>query len=394
MTNVLFYILSDETKTVQTIEAVIKKVFPKSLVRSSEDGISGLEYLEKNKFPLIMIADMNIPGFSGFQLAKKVKTDFKDQSIHIIVITGKNEKELNLKALQIGADNFLNNPFSIDNLIAKIRIAIEHISNLEEIKNQKKIVKELRKELDETSDKIKGMLLKFLDIRLPELGNIVDKITKAAAWIGKEISNYEEVDLKVVVNAASLCFVGKLFLQDKFISDPVLKNGQERNKTMSMVPAFAKELIKPLKGYEEVAKSLYHIYENYDGSGIPDKIQARQIPVASRILRVCIDYENIRAQGKQPFKAIEMLEHENNRLYDLRIVVMYEQFLANSNVGGLASAMAIKDLDVNMQLASNVVSNSGHKLLTSGTVLKPEHIEKIETMSKEDPVIGEIFIKR
>lgn len=394
MTNYPFYILSDEDKTIKSIEAIVKKVFPKSIVKTSEDGISGLEYLEKNRMPLIMIADMNTPNFSGFQLAKKIKTDFKHQSVHIIIITGKNEKEINLKALQQGADDFLNNPFSIDNLISKIRTAIEHVSNLEEIKNQKKNIKELYKEIDETSDKIKGMLLKFLDIRVPELSEVVDKITKAAAWMGKELSNYEEVDLKVVVNAASLCFVGKLFLQDKNITDAVLKNGQERNKTMSMVPVYARDLIKPLKGYEEVAKALYHIYENYDGSGIPEKIQARQIPVASRILRVCIDYENIRAQGKQPFKALELLEHENKRLYDHRVVVMYEQFLANSNVGGISTPIAIKDLDVNMQLAANVVSNSGHKLLPSGTVLKPEHIEKVETISKEDPVIGRIFIKR
>jgi hypothetical protein len=172
------------------------------------------------------------------------------------------------------------------------------------------------------------------------------------------------------------------------------ENGQERNSTMSMVPVFAKDLIQPLKGYEGVAVALYHIYENFDGSGIPEKIQQKQIPASSRILRVCIDYENIRAQGKQPFKAIEMLEHENKRLYDFRVVVLYEQYLVSTNVATPATAIGIKDLDVGMQLAANVVSNSGHKLLPSGIVLKPEHIEKVESISKEDPIIGKIYIRR
>ncbi len=394
MTKYSFFILTDETKTRQTIEAIIRKVFPQSLINGSEDGITGLEFLEKNKLPLIFLADMNAPGFSGFQIAKKVQTDFKDKPIHLIIITGKNEKELNLKAIQSGADDFLNNPFTIDNLIAKIKLAIDHVSNLEEINNYKNREKELRKEIDETSDKIKGMLLKFLDIRLPELSKVIERIAQTATWLAKELSNYEEVNIKDVVNAASLCFVGKLFLQDKNISDPVLKNGQERNKTMSLVPVFARELIEPLKGYENVALALYHIYENYDGSGIPEKIQQQQIPVASRILRVCIDYENIFAQGKQPYKVIELLERENKRLYDHRIVVLYEQYLASKNEGGLSTPIPIKELDVGMQLSTNIVSNSGHKLLPSGIVLKPDHIEKIESISKEDPIIGKIYIKR
>jgi len=394
MTKYSFYILTEEEKTSQTIESIVQKVFPQSLVFSSEDGISCLEFLEKNKLPLIILADMNAPGFSGFQLAKKVKSDYMGKPIHVIVITGKNEKELNLKAIQNGADDFLNNPFSLDNLVAKIKIATDHVSNLHDIQNYKQTVDELRKEIDETSDKIKGMLLKFLDLRLPELGGIVNKIAKAAAWIGNELSQYEPVNVKEVVNAASLCFVGKLFLQDKNITEPVLKNGQERNKTMSMVPVFARELIEPLKGYEEVALALYYIYENYDGSGITEKLQQRQIPVAARILRVCIDYENIIAQGKQPYKALEMLEHENKRLYDFRVVVMYEQYISSTNITSPTTPIAVKELGVGMQLASNVVSNSGHKLLPSGMVLKQDHIDKVESISKEDPIIGKIYIRR
>jgi response regulator RpfG family c-di-GMP phosphodiesterase len=394
MTKYSFYILTEEVKTRQTIEAIIQKVFPKSFLTGSEDGISCLEFLEKNKLPLVILADMNAQGFSGFQLAKKVKTDYVGKPIHVIVITDKNNKELNLKAIQSGAGDFLNNPFSIDDLIAKIKLAIDHVSNLMDLSDNKETITYLKKELDETSDKIKSMLLKFLDIRLPELSGIVNKIAQAAAWIGNELSQYEEVDPKVVVNAASLCFVGKLFLKDKNILEPVLKNGQERNNTMSMVPVYARELIEPLKGYEGVALALYHIYENYDGSGIPEKIQQRQIPVASRILRVCIDFENLIAQGKQPYKALEMLEHENKRLYDFRVVVMYEQYLSSRSIGGPSTPIPIKELDRGMQLAANVITNSGHKLLPSGTVLKPEHIEKVESISKEDPIIGKIYIRR
>jgi len=394
MTKISFYILTDEAKTRQTVESIIRKVFPQSYINGSDDGISGLEFLEKNKMPLVVLADMNAPKFSGFQLAKKVKTDYEGMPIHVIVITGKNEKELNLKAIQNGADDFLNNPFSLDNLVAKIKIGTDHVSNLLELQNYKITVDELRKELDETSDKIKQMLLRFLDVRLPELTDIVGKIAKAAAWIGNELNQYEKVEVKEVVNAASLCFVGKLFLQDKNITEPVLNNGQERNSTMSMVPVYAKDLILPLKGYEGVAMALYHIYENFDGSGIPEKIQQRQIPVSSRILRVCIDFENIRAQGKMPIKVLEMLEHESKRLYDFRVVIMYEQYLVSTNISAPATAIAIKDLDVGMQLAANVISNSGHKLLPSGTVLKPEHLEKIESISKEDPIVGKIYIRR
>ena len=394
MANYMFYIISDEKKTVDSIKPIIAKVFPKAHIFSTDDGLVLLNFLKKNKIPLIVIADQNAQNISGVQLAKKIKNEYKDQVFHTIVITGRNDKALNLKSLQLGADDFLNNPFAIDSIISKLSSAVNNVSNLDLIKNRDVTISKLIKEIDETGLRIKDMLLRLFDNRVPELNRVVKTITQAAAWIGNELGNYEDVDLKDVVNSASLCFVGKLFLLDRNIKDPVLRNGMQGSKLMSMVPVYARELIEPLKGYEKVATALYHIYENFDGSGIPDKIKNHEIPVASRILRVCIDYENYRASGKQPHKVIELLEHENKRLYDYRVVVMYEQYIASKNMVVLSSSVTVKELVEGMQLNSNIVTESGHKILPVGTILEEDQIEKVQSILKEDPQIGKIYIQR
>ncbi len=160
---------------------------------------------------------------------------------------------------------------------------------------------------------------------------------------------------------------------------------------------FQKEVFSFFRSYQDVADVVIHIYENYDGSGLPDKLEKGNIPLASRILRVVIDYDDYYQQKKfESNKIVAMLEAESRRLYDFRIVVLLDQYLAyRSSILKVPTERPIEidELAEGMTLSRNIVTETGLKIAVAGTLLNEEAVERIKTIAKAEPIIGRIYIK-
>ena len=197
-------------------------------------------------------------------------------------------------------------------------------------------------------------------------------------------------------NAARLAYAGKLFLPEKNINDPVMINGQPKGEVMEKVPGYALEMLSNYRYLKEAANILYHIYENFDGSGIPKKIKSWQIPLGSRIIRAVLDYEEIQIKQKlTPGKAMEALEHESKRIYDYRIVAMLDQYNAVHSIGGIGREKRIekKELEPRMIISRSIITQAGMKVVAAGTQLTEEKIVTLRKMTKSDPIIGNIYIR-
>ncbi|MEY3368255.1 MAG: hypothetical protein RI973_1410 [Bacteroidota bacterium] len=86
------------------------------------DGISALERTRKNKFDLCIL-DVMLPEMDGFALASEIRKT--DKEIPIIFLSAKSLKEDRIKGLQIGGDDYLVKPFSMEELILKIEIFLK-----------------------------------------------------------------------------------------------------------------------------------------------------------------------------------------------------------------------------------------------------------------------------
>jgi DNA-binding response OmpR family regulator len=87
------------------------------LVVKATDGISALHILEQEK-PDLAVLDINLPRMNGFELAQKIR---QASRIPIIMLTVRREEEDVVRALGMGADDYLTKPFSPKILIARIR---------------------------------------------------------------------------------------------------------------------------------------------------------------------------------------------------------------------------------------------------------------------------------
>jgi response regulator RpfG family c-di-GMP phosphodiesterase len=230
---------------------------------------------------------------------------------------------------------------------------------------------------------------------MPELQKSLKRIASSSIWLANELGIEEESMLRDIELASNLFYIGKLYLSDRLFTEPVMKRGIVSGSTMETVPYNAKKFLNDLRGLEKASILLYHVYENFDGSGFPEKLQGWKIPIGSRIIRVTGDFEdNMRLNNNMKDKSFEMLEHEIKRLYDFKIVALFDQYFAVSQNNPRLKEKSIhrKDLEEGMIISRNIYTESGMKIIAAGTNLDNEIIEKIRTITKEDPYIGKIYI--
>ncbi len=74
----------------------------------------------KNTSPDLILLDWMLPGLSGVDFAKRVKSDPQSESVPIIVLTARSDESDKVKLLELGADDYITKPFSTRELIARI----------------------------------------------------------------------------------------------------------------------------------------------------------------------------------------------------------------------------------------------------------------------------------
>lgn len=79
--------------------------------------------------PDLVILDWMMPGTSGIELARRLRRDELTTSIPLIMLTAKSEEDNKIQGLEAGADDYLTKPFSIRELLARIRALLRRASN-------------------------------------------------------------------------------------------------------------------------------------------------------------------------------------------------------------------------------------------------------------------------
>ena len=92
-------------------------------VLEAEDGKTALAMLRRNAVDLIVL-DLGLPGTDGFEVLSKVRES--GSAIPIIVLSVRTDEAGKVKALDMGADDYVTKPFGIDELLARIRAAVRH----------------------------------------------------------------------------------------------------------------------------------------------------------------------------------------------------------------------------------------------------------------------------
>jgi two-component system, OmpR family, KDP operon response regulator KdpE len=92
-------------------------------IDDARTGEEALEKLRAEKFDLVLL-DMNMPGMGGVETCRAIREDF---DVAIVVLTVRNAERDKVEALDAGADDYVTKPFSMQELLARIRAALRRL---------------------------------------------------------------------------------------------------------------------------------------------------------------------------------------------------------------------------------------------------------------------------
>lgn len=94
-------------------------------VEEAETGEDALAALQKSR-PDLIILDLGLPDIEGAEVIRTVRAD---SSTPIIVLSVRGAERDKVRALDLGADDYLTKPFGVDELLARIRVALRHVAH-------------------------------------------------------------------------------------------------------------------------------------------------------------------------------------------------------------------------------------------------------------------------
>ena len=147
-------------------------------VITCNDGITGYETALKEKFNFLIL-DINLPGKNGIDICR----DLRDRNIKlpILMLTSRNEEIDKVVGLEVGADDYLTKPFSIKELIARVKAILRRVEGnfkkFEEYKFGDVYVNFIKQEAfkDEKEIKLSTMEFRILQYFISHLGEVITR---------------------------------------------------------------------------------------------------------------------------------------------------------------------------------------------------------------------------
>lgn len=92
-------------------------------VADQRDGEAGLRAARANP-PDLVILDLNLPGMDGIEVCQQLRQDRLTAAVPIIMLTGRADESSKLSGLGVGADDYVTKPFSVREVLARIRAVL------------------------------------------------------------------------------------------------------------------------------------------------------------------------------------------------------------------------------------------------------------------------------
>jgi cyclic di-GMP phosphodiesterase len=266
--------------------------------------------------PDLILSDVIMPGKSGYELCHELKEDPATRLIPFVLITGLSDREDRLRGIESGADDFLNKPIFSEELFARVKSLLK--------------LKEFTDEL-ETADSVLCTLGRSVESRDPYTNGHCERLAENASNLGRHLS-LDEDSLVALWRGGYLHDLGKIAVPDE-----ILKKGTnltpEEWAVMKQHPTTGENICRPLKSLRLVLPIIRSHHEHCDGTGYPDGLQKKDIPLLPRILQVVDVYDALRTA--RPYKpalhhdqaALTMRQEAQSGLWDEELVIEFFSML-------------------------------------------------------------------
>jgi len=169
----------------------------------SENGKIAFEAYKRGTFDFCVL-DIMMPEMDGFTLAKKIRTIDKD--VPILFLSAKAMQEDRIQGFEVGADDYLTKPFSMEELLLRIKAIMRRSASLEKIVSKSsftfgKYTFEYNRQLliiDNKEQKLTSKEAELLKLLCENINNVLDRtVALNKIWFDDSYFNARSMDVYV-----------------------------------------------------------------------------------------------------------------------------------------------------------------------------------------------------
>ncbi len=416
------------------------------ILKKCDDFQKGCDQARLNPPDLILIdSDINQSQVFEKGINKLSKIEFNFKPAVFLILSQYPDSEKRLKLMHKGCDDFLIKPFLTEEVNIKFNLyhQIKYLNQkiltqdrklektfeyLNKFKNElkitkteifeerttlnnalkqvnqmtherKRIKKELKKSKKSLFDNMEGffdLLSNLIQTRIEKNRGHGERVAHIAHFIGKQLK-FGEKKLEDLRKAAMLHEVGLLFVPQLILQKPEGKRTDYEKDFFIQYPVKGADLLSNCTQFDNSAQIIRHLNENSDGTGSPQGLKRRYIPLSSRILAGADVFDTIKDEKdvSSMERFLEKLEAFSGTRLDPAIMAWLEKYavLHMGSDSYRVKGVGIHQLEPGMTLGTALFTNTGTKLFCVNTLLTRDAIDKIKKYNREYPVDETVYIR-
>lgn len=275
--------------------------------------------------------------------------------------------------------------------------ALKQINQMTGERNRlKKEKRETRKILADNMEGFGEILSRLIKAGIEKNRGHGERVAHIVQFIGKQLK-LDEKKMEDLRKASMLHEVGLLFIPRVTLQKEKDQLTDYEKDLFVQYPAKGADLLSTCTEFDNCAQIIRHLNENADGTGSPQRLKRRYIPLLSRILSGADVFDTLKNEkdvtSLESF--LEKLEGFSGTRLDPNIVAWLEKYavLHMGSDSYQVKGVGVHQLEAGMTLGTALFTNTGTKLFSVNTLLTKDAIDKIKKYNREYPVNETVYIR-
>lgn len=281
-------LIDDEELNIQLLRTLLAKEGYTDIVSTTDPLQAAVLYTVHQ--PDLVLLDLNMPDMDGFEVLETLSRLEQNSYLPVMVLSAQADNDSRLRALKLGAKDFLNKPFNRLEVLTRIQNMLEvrllHKKLRKQNEELEHVVAERTRALRESQLEIVQRLGLASEFRDNETGQHIIRMSYYSFILAQQFG-LPEKECELILNSSPMHDIGKLGIPDSILLKPG-KLTNEEFRIMQNHTTIGGNLLESARSeVTEAARiiALTH-HEKWDGSGYPANLKGEDIPLYGRIVAV------------------------------------------------------------------------------------------------------------